>query len=197
MSEMINNNIQKTDDLVAYAKGILQGERGIDLYNQYEKSLKAVTPIDVLHVVDELVKTNEDMRDIKRAVNKILNIFYLPVKNHGKADVEHGSFLHYLMEENREMEKRIEVLKIEIKRIFKHKEPRKALLQSKDELKVKILDLQEYDKHNLKKENILFPYFEKALPEYRCVNVMWSMHDDARQSLNRLVENLERELPLI
>ena len=102
MSKYMNNTENRINDLIAYAKGILQGERGADLYVEYQEVLKQVNPTDVLTVVDELVKTGEDMTNIKRAVNKILNIFYEPVKRHGKARAEKGSFLFNLMAENME-----------------------------------------------------------------------------------------------
>lgn len=197
MSEYINNTNEKLNDLITYAKGILQGERGADLYFEYQEVLKHVNPTDVITIVDELVKTGEDMSDIKRAVNKILNIFYEPVKRHGKARAEKGSFLFYLMSENKEMEKRMKALKIEIKNVFSQKDKKGELQQRKEILKDKLIELQDYEKHNLKKENILFPYFEKLYPDHLCVNVMWSMHDDARTSLKKLIENLEREEPSI
>jgi len=197
MSKYMNNTENRINDLIAYAKGILKGGRGSELYNEYKDVLKKVNPSDVVIVVDELVKTGEDMSDIKRAVNKILNIFYESVKQHGKATTEEGSFLYYLMAENGEMEKRMKTLKTEIKAVFSQKDKMGELQQRKEILKSKLIELQEYDVHNLKKENILFPYFEKLYPDHLCVNVMWSMHDDARKSLKKLITNLERDQPFI
>ena len=195
MSEYINNTEDRINDLIAYAKGILQGERGADLYDEYKEVLEKVNPSDVVIVVDELVKTGEEMSDIKRAVNKILNIFYESVKQHGKSTAEEGSFMYYLMAENGEMEKRMKALKTEIKAVFSQKDKIGELQKRKEILKSKFIELQEYEKHNLKKENILFPYFEKLYPDHLCVNVMWSMHDDARTSLKKLIANLDRDQP--
>jgi len=193
----MNNTENRINELIAYAKEILQGERGADLYVKYQEILKQVNPTDVIIVVDELVKTDEDMSDIKRAVNKILNIFYESVKKYGKAIPEEGSFLYYLMAENGEMEKRMKALKTEIKAVFSQKDKMGELQKRKEIIKSKLIELQEYDLHNVKKENILFPYFEKLYPDHLCVNVMWSMHDDARTSLKKLIANLEREQPFI
>ncbi len=195
MSEYINNTEDNFKSLVTYAKGILDGERGLELYEEYKDVIEKVSPTDVVTIVDELVKTGEDISEIKRAVNKILNIFYNSVKSFGKAKAEVGSFLYYLLAENAEMERRMKDLKTEIKAVFSQKDKREELQQRKEILVSKLLDLQEYDKHNLKKENILFPYFEKLYPDHLCVNVMWSMHDDARTSLKKLITNLEREEP--
>ncbi|MCF8368060.1 MAG: PAS domain-containing protein [Bacteroidales bacterium] len=197
MSEYINNKEGYTNDLLNYAKGILDGRRGSEMYEEYREAVKSVTPVDVVTIVDELVKTGEDISDIKRAVNKILNIFYEPIKTFGKVEVEKNSFLYYLMEENQEMEKRMKDLKTEIKAVFQQKDKTGELQKRKDIIKSKLLDLQEYDKHNQKKENILFPYFEKLYPDHLCVSVMWSMHDDARSCFKKLITNLEREKPSI
>lgn len=197
MSEYIQDKNSKLDSLVTYATRMLEGERGVDLYDEYKDILTQVNPNDVIVVVDELIKTGEDISDIKRTVNKILNIFYEPIKSFGKAEVEEDHFLFYLMAENREIKKLMKELKIDLKTVFSHQDRKQELRKNKDILKSKLLRLQEYDKHNLKIENILFPYFEKAHPEHLCVNVMWSMHDDARVSLKKLITNLEKEEPSI
>ena len=72
----------------------------MDLYEEYKEVLEKVSPDDVIFIVDELVKTGEEISHIKRAVNKILNVFYKSVKSYGKVQVKEGSFLYYLMAEN-------------------------------------------------------------------------------------------------
>jgi uncharacterized protein len=44
--------------------------------------------------------------------------------------------------------------------------------------------------HYRKKENILFPVFESRYPRYRCVSLMWAIHDDVRCELDELSELL-------
>ena len=197
MSEYINNKDANLNDLIDYAKGMLAGERGSDLYEQYKDAIKEVSPDNVIVIVDELVKTGEDISEIKRVVNKILNIFYEPIKSFGKADVGEGSFLYYLMAENAEMEQRMKDLKTDIKAVFSQKDKIGELQKQKEVLRLKFTEFLEYNKHNLKKENILFPYFEKFHSKHLCVHVMWSMQDDARESLQKLISNLEEDRPSI
>lgn len=197
MSELINNSKDKLQHLVDYAIGILDGEGGAELYRKYESILKEVTPRDVITVVDELVKTNEEMDDIKRTTNKILNIFYKTIESFGRFKPEQGSFIYYLMEENREMDKRMKSFRANIKKVFGEKDTKAELIKRRDEIRAELHDLLEYEKHYVKKENILFPYIEKYFPDYRCVSVMWSMHDDARESIKTLLDNLDREEPLV
>jgi len=197
MSELINNNKDRLHNLVDYAIGMLDGEKGADLYHKYESILQEVTPRDVISVVDELVKTNEDIDDIKKTTNKILNIFYKAIKSFGRSEPELGTFLYYLMKENEVMEKKMVEFRSNIKKIFAVKDPKTELKLKRDEIKAELTELLEYEKHWEKKENILFPYIEKYFVDYRCVSVMWSMHDDARESLKALLDNLELAEPLI
>ncbi len=48
-----------------------------------------------------------------------------------------------------------------------------------------------FESHYLKKENILFPFLEKNWNDYRPLKVMWSIHDDIRKTLKKLVQLLE------
>ncbi len=197
MSELINNNKDKLQHLIDYAIGMLDGEGGAALYRKYKSVLEEVTPGDVITIVDELVRTKEEMDDIKRSTNKILNIFYKTIKSFGRFEPEPGTFIYYLMKENREMEKKMENFRINIKKIFASKDPKAELKLRREEVKSELIELLEYEKHWVKKENILFPYIEKYFDNYRCVSVMWSMHDDSRESIKTLLENLEQDEPLI
>jgi uncharacterized protein len=44
--------------------------------------------------------------------------------------------------------------------------------------------------HYRKAENLLFPVFESRYPRYRCVSLMWAIHDDVRCELDELSELL-------
>ena len=63
------------------------------------------------------------------------------------------------------------------------------------QLRALIVRLKEYELHYIKKENILFPYIEKAFPQYRCLKLMWSFHDDFRRSLKALEMLLQPDYP--
>ena len=62
-------------------------------------------------------------------------------------------------------------------------------------LRILVEKLKTYELHYIKKENILFPYIEKAFPQYRCLQLMWSFHDDFRRSLKVLDTILKSERP--
>lgn len=197
MSQNPGYHKEVLDKLIGYSKAVLKGDPGLDLYEQYREIIPFVTPGDVITIVDELVKTNADTDQVKRAVNKLLNIFYEPIKSHGKVKAAEGTFLFYMMEENRSMELRLKSLKEYTKKVFGQKDKNAALLVHREAMLAILISLKEYEKHFQKIENVLFPYFEKAVVDFRCVSIMWSMHDDARKSLGRLIQVLESENPSV
>jgi hypothetical protein len=62
-----------------------------------------------------------------------------------------------------------------------------------DALKKLLENLQQYELHYIKKENILFPYIEKTIPHYRCLQLMWSFHDDYRNLLKQLLKQVDSQ----
>lgn len=197
MSQNLGYHKEVLENLITYSKSILKGDPGLDLYTQYKEIIPLVTPADVISIVDVLVKTNSDTDQVKRAVNKLLNIFYEPIKSHGKVKAAEGTFQFYLMEENRFMEMKLKNLKEYTKKVFGQKDKNAELLLHREAMLAILLSLKEYEKHFLKIENVLFPYFEKAAEDFRCVSIMWSIHDDARKSLGQLIQVLESENPSI
>jgi PAS domain S-box-containing protein len=197
MSEFINNSNNRTRQLTRYAIRMLEGERGSELYEEYKDDIKFVTPRSVIAVVDELMKTGEEIDIVKRTVNKILNAFHEPIKKFGLASPEKNSLIYYLMAENEAMQSKMTELKTFVKLVFGQNDSQKALVENKRLILDKLNELKEFEKHYQKKENILFPHFEKIVSDFRCVNVMWSMHDDARKSLNKMIDNLSSEKPML
>jgi DUF438 domain-containing protein len=55
--------------------------------------------------------------------------------------------------------------------------------------------VKDYELHYIKKENILFPYLEKTFTQHRCLQLMWSFHDDFRKSVKALESLLQLEQP--
>jgi hypothetical protein len=196
MSEYINNHHRLTA-LQAYAFGVLNGERGVDLYREYQQVIDFVTPKDVITIVDNLVKTGKAISDVKQTVNKILNTFYSSLRKQGPAMPPLNHVVSFLMSENQKMKELLKVLKDTNKRIFKASNPSVELQNSAEDLKIQFEHLLNYEKHYMIMENVLFPYFERAFEDHKCVNVMWSMHDDARTSLNNLIGIVEDDAPNI
>ena len=187
MSEYINNTEQRINELYDFAKGIINGGKGIELIKKYENAIENVQAFDVVCVVDMLMKDKIEISDLKTGINKILNMFYKGLINQQIPNYSEIPFLASLWHENNELNTRLINLRPLIKELNK-KEISNAKFQNVlQEIGLKVSELASFEAHYIKKENILFPYVEKYLPEYRCQSVMWSYHDDIRQNIKDIV----------
>ncbi len=56
-------------------------------------------------------------------------------------------------------------------------------------------EIEKVGQYYLIKENILFPVIEKYVPEFRCLSVMWSFHDDIRRNIKEIIDELQKKEP--
>lgn len=178
MSEIINNTSERLQELLAFTKAMIEGESGHPLVMQYKFVTDKVTPTETMEVLDILIREGIPVKKVKAWVPKILNVFYNSLKEFQWEVPSKDHFLHYLMEENRAVENVLEDIRTISKTAFSEKRKEDFEL-----LRQRIADLIPYELHYIKKENILFPYIEKAFEGHRCLSVMWSFHDDYRQSI--------------
>ncbi|RLD75617.1 MAG: DUF438 domain-containing protein, partial [Bacteroidetes bacterium] len=179
--------------LFAFSIGIINKENGKELIEKHQFSIDQLTPHDVIEVVDKLVKTGIDTDVIKKNIGKILNVFYKPITQYPWQKPPKGHFLYYLMEENRTVEHVLNKIKVSLKLINKKSKQNEPFIDEYKKMRESLLKLQSFEPHYDKKENILFPYIEKKWEDYRCVQIMWSFHDDIRRKLKELELILKKE----
>jgi len=195
MSEFINNKEKRVENLFAFCIGIINRENGKQLIEKHQFSIDQLTPHDVIEVVDKLVRTGISTEVIKQNIGKILNVFYKPIVQYPWEKPQKGHFLYYLMEENRAVEKILNEIKISLKAINKKAKEDTDYLPDYRKMRENLLKLNEFVLHYDKKENILFPYIEKVFEDYRCLQIMWSFHDDIRKKLKEFDTILQKEEP--
>jgi DUF438 domain-containing protein len=115
----------------------------------------------------------------------VINVFYKSLANYSWEWPGKNSFMDFLMQENHALIEKLEG----IKEILKDKS-RKDM---KKELIPRIYELQEFNQHYFKKENILFPFLEKKMKKFDGLAIMWALHDEARAELKKVIECLESE----
>lgn len=182
-------NKEKINDLLAFSLGMINGENGKELIEKYKKAIETITPHEMIALEEEQLRMGIPPARIKKTIGKVINSFYKSLSSYDWGKPEDKGFLYYLMEENRELEKRLR----EIKSVLKEFNPEEEAFP--DNLKRKLtplfVDLLKFDAHYVKKENILFPYLEKFWDNYRPLKVMWSLHDDIRKSLKEILNLLQ------
>ncbi|HKL76696.1 MAG TPA: PAS domain-containing protein [Halanaerobiales bacterium] len=191
MSEFINNREKRIEALLSFSMGMMEGKDGKTLIDKYSEAIENITPHDVIEMEDRQVKKGVEVSKIKKHIEKIMNVFNPYLEKYEWDKPEKGHPLYYMMEEN----KKLKIILNETKEVIKKIEFDSEI--NKDEelnnLKEHLRKLQKFEKHYVRKENILFPYLEKKWDNYSPLQVMWSLHDDIRKGLKELLELLEKE----
>jgi len=193
MSELINNSKERLTLLYNFAHRLIHGENGKLLMEEYKPSLDTVTAAEAMQVFDNLLMEGISFERVKQNTGKIINAFYRSLGALEWTKPTEGHFLYYMMLENRHVEKIMSGIKTIVKEIYHGNHPDETDLYR--ELARRIKSLEAYELHYIKKENILFPYLEKAFDQYRCLQLMWSFHDDFRKSLKVLQSLLQENKP--
>jgi PAS domain S-box-containing protein len=193
MSEWLHKNNEHMENLRKYCKGILEEDDLRELFETYEKDIYSVRDEEVISLVHWMVDAGYDIEDIKSALNKILNIFYNSLDDNYDENIDYPLFIKILMDENEAFTDKLNKIKEQLVEFTKtdRKSPNFRVLRLK--LKKAIEELSDFESHYIKKENILFPYVEKYIPEHNCLKVMWSIHDDIRRGIKEVAEILNNE----
>jgi hypothetical protein len=183
MAEYLNNSELRVKSLLEFSMGIMNDENGTELIKKHQDAIDHVTPHDMIKLEDMQIQMGFDTLKIKKYVDRVINVFFSKLKDYKWEKPAEDTFLYYLMEENKALKSRLEIIKaLVVKNDFEN---------NRKQMFVLIKDLEEVESHYVKKENILFPYLEKKLERYRALSVMWSIDDDIRKKIKKLIQMLE------
>jgi len=192
MSEFTKNTEKRIEQLVRYALELNSGKNGLELIKKYQMVIDQLMPSDLVVVFDRLMKEDIVISDLKSLANKILNVFYKSVNEYPTITAKKDSLIDLLIQDNAILSTKLSALKPEIKQFNKNPQ----LLKDKDYLQTllkQFTDLQQFTAHYTAKENILFPIVEQKWEHYRCVQLMWSYHDDIRKYLKQIVDTIQNK----
>lgn len=186
MAEFINNSSERLQKLLAFSRELILTGTAKDSYTEHKSLLDTVNARETMQVIDSLLLEDIPFEQVKANIGKLLNLFYKSLKSNDWEKPSEGHFLYYMMQENREVEKIMDALKSVLK-------TPSDTIRGKELLPL-IETLKEYELHYVKKENILFPYIENTFPQYRCLQLMWSFHDDFRRLLKTIESLLKADV---
>jgi len=187
MSEFTSHRANRVAKLLELFQIIIRGEMNSVAFPEVMQTIELVEPIDVITVVDQLVQLSIPMPELKKGINKALNLLHKSLEQFPYNAPTSGSFLNILIQNNQQIDLRLKNIRPLIAGINLEKE-NPAL---RNDLIEKLTELLRIDLHYQIKENVLFPQIEKYLPDYRCLQVMWSFHDDIRRNLKIAIELLK------
>lgn len=174
--------------LMDFCLGIKNKKASKELYERYLKDIEGITPQVLFKVMNEQMTMGISPIEALEYVDKLVNVFYKPLSNYYWKRPMAGTFLFYLMAENKGLQEVMEAMRILLKE-GDYEKNRLALIE-KAEL------LNDYNAHMQKLENILFPYLEKKKQRFNGLKIMWALHDQSRNHLKallRLMNNLETD----
>lgn len=187
MSEFTNHKAERTEKLLELFLLVIQEELTSGKVIEYREIIDHTCPVDVISVVDRLVKLNIPMTQLKKGINKAMNLVHKSLKDFQYTAPIPDSFLDLLIQDNLHIDQLLKLIRPLLKEI--NLNPANHLVRI--DLLDKFSELNKIDLHYQIKENILFPLIEKYLPDHRCLQVMWSFHDDIRDKLRSVVQLLE------
>ncbi|MEA1875227.1 MAG: PAS domain-containing protein [Bacteroidota bacterium] len=187
MTKSGDHTRKKLEALLDLFEGLALNRPGKELYLKHKWAIDEVNPADVIDVVDQLVQKEIPMDQMKTGISKALNLLYQALSALPVPEPVSGGFLHALMENNKVLDDKLKGLRPLIKEINQQPDNVRIL----ESLKEKVQDINQYPVVYQIKENLLFPILEKYWDDFRCVQVMWSIHDDIRRNLKELLDLLE------
>ncbi len=187
MSEFTNTKQQRIEKLLEVSKLILETGNAHSFITENKDFISTVIPSDFITLFDEIIKEGYKMEDIKVLTNKVLNIFHVPIRDFVRVEPKPDSFLGVLEQNNHEMELLLDKIRPFFKQFVKETDNvdlHKKLIELFTQLEV-------FAKHYTIKENVLFPIIEETWSDYRCLQIMWSFHDDIRRNIKAVITQLQ------
>ena len=187
MSEFTLTKEARVARLMEIARLILKTGNAQPLINDNADLLATVVPSDFITLFDEVVKEGYNMSEIKVLTNKLINVFHVSIRDYHRVAPQPDSFLDVLEKNNAVMAQSLQNIRPAFKAFIKDINN----VSLRFELDALFEKLDAFVKYYTIKENILFPVLEAAWPDHRCVQIMWSFHDDIRRNLKAVRAQLQ------
>jgi len=189
MSEIINNRQQRIDIMKGLIRQLHKGAAEDKIKKQLETMLDEADYSDVFLMEVQLMQEGieqESIRDLCDTHTKVLKK-HLDLQETPKTIPGHP--VHTFVEENKALTKttqKVRYLMEQINKIEAGADVTDKIREVQSELNL----LMDVDKHYRRKENLLFPFFEKKeMPGPPAV--MWGKHDETRELLKLTVDGLQ------
>ena len=189
MSEVIDNRQQRIEIMKSLVRQLHLGSTEGKIQRQLETMLDEADYSDVFLMEVQLIEEGispESIRDLcdthTRVLSQHLDLQETPETNPGHP-------VHTFIQENKELTLRTHKIRYYIDQVNELDEEENALPQMRG-IQSLLNDLMDVDKHYRRKENLLFPYFEKKdIPGPP--TVMWGKHDEVREYLKLTIQGLQ------
>jgi uncharacterized protein len=174
--------MSKIERIAAYIEEIARGRHTMELYREYEQDILSVEADELFTLFFDRMKQGETSDQILLYLDRLMHVFAQSLKTKAN-EIPSDSFIDHMIRENIEMTNRMN----QIKKILALSD----YSDRKGDLLVRFEELLDFNMHYIKKENILFPYLEKSDEKYTGVSIMWTLHDQMRETLRNILQILK------
>lgn len=183
MSEFIDNVEEepRVQAVLEFVKRVRDGEDPEAIATEYDDSIGALRPYDVLAVEDIILREGADVDEIKAEIEPILTVFEPALESFSWDRPNEGHPIDNMLRENRAIESHLSALTRLAADLEETDGPPLSIVST---IQSHIKSLQGVEKHFVRKENELFPHLEDHWKHYRPLGVMWSIHDEIRSQLS-------------
>ena len=189
MSEIINNRRQRVEIMKSLVRQLHQGSGEEKIRKQLETMLDEADYSDVFVMEVELIEEGIPEESIMELCDTHTRVLSSHLDLQETPQTNPGHPVHTFVEENRELTKLTQKVRLLIKEVDQLEDEENALPLMQD-IQSLLNELMDVDKHYLRKENLLFPYFEKNnVPGPP--GVMWGKHDETRELLKGTILGLQ------
>ena len=189
MADFVLTKEHRLIKLKQVSKLLLETGNAHSFIIENKEFIPTVIPTDFIRLFDEIIKDGHKMDDIKVLTNKVLNIFHIPIKEYRRIEPKKDSFLGVMEQNNREMALLLDKIRPVYKAFVKNIDN----VGLRNDLAKLFWQLEVFLKHYTIKENVLFPIIEETWPDYRCLQIMWSFHDDIRRNIKTVIAQLSED----
>ena len=185
MSEYINNQTKRQEALKQLILALHDGKSIDDVKGEFAALLQDVGAGEIATLEQALIDEGMPEMEVKRLCDVHVAVFRESLEQQVKPETVPGHPVYTFLAENGAALRVLDALAEALEAV--KAEPGPAQMERAGG---RLADLREYEKHYLRKENLLFPYLEKhgfAGPS----SVMWAIHDDVRagwQALEKLLQ---------
>ncbi len=187
MSEHINNQARRKEALKSVIRQLHEGRSVAEVKDEFAALLQDVGVSEVAEIEQALIDEGLPEMEVKRLCDVHVAVFRESLEEQHKPDAIPGHPVHTFQAENDAVLRVLDALRGTLAALKAGLSPERW-----ERARESLEELVQYDKHYLRKENVLFPYLERhglAGP----TAVMWAIHDDVRVGWKALDELLSRD----
>jgi DUF438 domain-containing protein len=189
MSEIIDNRRQRIEIMKNLIRQLHSGAAEGRVKAQLETLLDEADYSDVFRMEVQLVQEGIPAESIQRLCDSHTRVLKKHLDLQETPDTIPGHPVHTFMQENRELTKTTGRIRTLIDKLGILPDNQDATAEMR-EVQGLLNDLMDVDKHYRRKENLLFPVFEKNNVPGPAM-VMWGKHDEARELLRQAIAGLQ------